>query len=129
MFFPFLSNGARYFHRVAGNGGADVRSGLRVVDYALATLVEDIEALRHTLGVPKLALIGHSFGAVLALEYAATYPDHVSHLIVASGLWDTLLRCRLRLERLAELRPEAYARARGDTIAPDGTRRTDILSR
>jgi proline iminopeptidase len=94
-------------------------------DYALSTLVEDIEALRRALGVPKLALIGHSFGSVLALEYAAKYPDKVSHLIVVSGLWDTHLQCRLRLERLAELHPEAYARVRGDTIAKDGTRRND----
>src|SRR5919112_4248707 len=40
-------------------------------NYALATLVEDIEALRQTLGVPKLALLGHSFGGLLALEYGA----------------------------------------------------------
>jgi proline iminopeptidase len=77
------------------------------------------------LSVPKLALIAHSFGAVLALEYASKYPDHVSHLVIVSGLWDTKLQCALRLNRLAELRPEVYARARRDTIAPDGTRRND----
>ncbi len=94
-------------------------------DYALATLVEDIEALRRALGVPKLALIGHSFGSVLALEYAAKYPDNVSHLIVVAGLWDTRVQCPMRLERLAELRPEVYARVRGDTIREDGTRRNE----
>jgi proline iminopeptidase len=94
-------------------------------DYALSTLVEDIEALRVTLGVPKVALIGHSFGGLLALEYGAKYPDHVSHLIFVDGLWDTRLQCRLRAQRLAELRPDAYARVRADTIAPDGTRRSD----
>jgi proline iminopeptidase len=94
-------------------------------DYALATLVEDIEALRQALGVPQLALIGHSFGSVLGLEYAAKYPEHVSHLIVVAGLWDTQVQCRLRLQRFAELRPEAYERARGDTIRPDGTRRNE----
>ena len=94
-------------------------------DYALATLVEDIEALRQTLGVPQVALIGHSFGGLLALEYGAKYPERVSHLVFVDGLWDTRLQCRLRAERLAELRPEAYARVRGDTIAPDGKRRSD----
>jgi len=93
-------------------------------DYAIATLVEDVEALRRTLGVPELALVGHSFGGLLALEYAARYPESVSHLVFVSGLWDTNLQCRLRAQRLAQLRPEAYARVAGDTIASDGTRRS-----
>ncbi len=42
-------------------------------DYALTTMVDDIEALRRELGTPKIALIGHSFGAVLALPRMA--PD------------------------------------------------------
>lgn len=92
-------------------------------DYALTTLVEDIEALRRELGVPKIALLGHSFGGLLALEYAAKYPRNVSHLIFVAGVWDFDLQCRLRFERLGELRPEAYARVRADTIAPDGTPR------
>jgi proline iminopeptidase len=92
-------------------------------DYALTTLVEDIEALRRELGVPKIALLGHSFGGLLALEYAAKYPQHVSHLIFVAGVWNFDLQCRLRVESLAKLRPEAYARVRGDTIAPDGSRR------
>jgi proline iminopeptidase len=94
-------------------------------DYAIATLVEDIEALRKTLGVPKIAVVGHSFGGLLALEYASKYPEHVSHVIFVAGLWDTQLQCRLRAERLASLRPEAYARVRGDTLNADGTRRSD----
>jgi proline iminopeptidase len=93
-------------------------------DYALATLVEDVEALRRTLGVPKIALMGHSFGGFLALEYAAKYPQHVSHLVFVSGLWDMDLQCRLRGRRLAELRPDAYARVARDTVGPDGKPRS-----
>jgi proline iminopeptidase len=94
-------------------------------DYAIVTLVEDIEALRRELGVPKIALIGHSFGGLLALEYGAKYPERTSHIVFVSGLWDTVLQCRLRAERLAALHPEAYARVRGDTLNADGTRRSD----
>jgi proline iminopeptidase len=90
-------------------------------DYALSTMVDDIEALRIELGVPKLALIGHSFGSVLALEYAAKYPTNVSHVIVVAGLWDTQVQCPLRLARFAELRPAAYERGRADTVRSDGT--------
>lgn len=94
-------------------------------DYALSTLVEDIEALRRALEVPRLALVGHSFGGLLALEYAAKHPDNVSHLVVVAGLWDAPFQCRLRAERLAALRPDVHARVRGDTLASDGTRRSD----
>jgi proline iminopeptidase len=94
-------------------------------DYAITTLVQDIEALRGTLGVPRIALVGHSFGGLLALEYAAKYPERVSHLVFVAGLFDTRLQCRLRVERLAALRPDAYARVRGDTLNRDGTRRSD----
>jgi proline iminopeptidase len=94
-------------------------------DYAIATLVEDVEALRRELGAPKIALIGHSFGGLLALEYGAKYPDRVSHLVFVDGLYDTKYQCHVRVQRLAELRPAEYARVRGDTLAPDGTRRSD----
>lgn len=89
-------------------------------DYALATLVADIEGLRQHLGVPQIALVGHSFGALLALEYAAAHPERVSHVVFVAGLWDLALQCELRLATLAELRPEAHARVMASH--PDGPR-------
>ncbi len=94
-------------------------------DYAIATMVDDIEALRRELGTPKIVVMGHSFGAVLALEYAARYPANVSHVIIVAGLWDTQVQCPLRLARFAKLRPEVYERTRNDTLAQDGSRRND----
>jgi pimeloyl-ACP methyl ester carboxylesterase len=47
--------------------------------------VEDIEALRRKLGRERVALIGHSWGAALAVFYAAAYPAHVDKLIIYSG--------------------------------------------
>lgn len=94
-------------------------------DYAIPTLVDDLEALRVALGVPEIAIIAHSFGGLLALEYAATYPSSVSSMVIVAGLWDMVIQCRLRLETLASRRPEAYARVRGDTLRDDGSRRSD----
>ena len=94
-------------------------------DYAIPTLVEDVEALRTALGVPRIALVGHSFGGLLALEYAAKYPAHVASLVFVSGLWDTPMQCGLRLRNLARVRPDAYERVRGDSLRADGTRRSD----
>lgn len=79
-------------------------------DYAMSTLVSDIEGLRAALGVRQIALMGHSFGGVLALEYAARYPEHVSHLILVSTPADVPASCALRKAKLVELHPELRAR-------------------
>lgn len=60
----------------------------RTGNYALPTLVEDIETLRRHLGADQLSLMGHSFGATVAVEYAARYPEHVRKLIVVDGAED-----------------------------------------
>lgn len=120
---PFMERDLRvvYFDQRGSGGSQRPANG----DYAVPTLVEDIEALRQHLGVPRLALIGHSFGGLLGLEYAAKYPERVSHLVFVAGVWDMAMQCRLRAQRLALLRPEAYARVRNDSLAPDGSRRSD----
>jgi pimeloyl-ACP methyl ester carboxylesterase len=92
-------------------------------DYAIATMVDDIEALRRDFGTPKIVVMGHSFGAVLALEYAAKYPTTTSQVIIVAGVWDLHVQCPLRLARFAQLRPDVYARVHNDTLAPDGSRR------
>lgn len=80
-------------------------------DYALRTLIEDIEGLRRHLRVPQIALLAHSFGTVLALEYAAAYPQNVSHLIITGGLADASMSGRSMCARLKETDPAAHQRA------------------
>jgi proline iminopeptidase len=43
--------------------------------------LEDVEALRKQLGDDRLLLIGHSWGAMLALSYAGTHPDRVKGIV------------------------------------------------
>jgi proline iminopeptidase len=43
--------------------------------------VEDLEALRTHLELDSFALIGHSHGGYIALNYALKYQRHVSHLL------------------------------------------------
>ena len=57
-------------------------------DYKMATLVQDVEALRKHLGVQQLSLMGQSFGGTIALEYAASYPENVKKLIIVDGAAD-----------------------------------------
>lgn len=50
--------------------------------------IDRIEALRVHLSLPRITLVGHSHGALFALEYALAYPDQVDRLVVIDGLYD-----------------------------------------
>jgi len=52
--------------------------------YSTSATVEDIEAVRRALGVPKLALVGISYGTYVAERYARTYPQNVDRLVLDS---------------------------------------------
>jgi proline iminopeptidase len=80
--------------------------------YSLDLLVDDLDKLRLAWGVPKLALIGQSFGTALGMEYAARYPSHVSHLVLAAGIPDIPAALDIQCARLEREDPEAFARAR-----------------
>ncbi len=55
-------------------------------DYALASYVADLEALRRQLGVEQLSLLGFSHGGVVAMAYAAAHGARVGRLVLACTL-------------------------------------------
>ena len=79
---PFLPLADRftlvfYDHRCNGRSeGADISS------MTWENLTADAEALRQTLGFDKWAVLGHSFGGMVAMEYALRYPQSLSHLLL-----------------------------------------------
>ena len=50
--------------------------------FALDTLIDDVERARRQLGLERVVVIGHSGHAFMALEYAKRYPAHVSHVVL-----------------------------------------------
>ena len=69
-------------------------------------MIGDVLALLDNLGVDRVRVIGHSMGGMLAWALAATAPDRVTALLVASAL-PTLIPARLALfKSLAALRTE-----------------------
>ena len=49
----------------------------------LKLMLEDLEDLRAHLGYKEVTLMGHSFGGIYALAYAAAYPEQVDKLILS----------------------------------------------
>ena len=50
--------------------------------YGFAPMTGDLEALLDALDLARVALLGHSLGAVLAYRFAATHPDRVAALVL-----------------------------------------------
>ena len=66
-----------YDHRCNGRS-----LGVPVSSMTWRNLTADADALREHLGFEKWAVLGHSFGGHVALEYALRYPHRVSHLVL-----------------------------------------------
>jgi proline iminopeptidase len=66
-----------YDHR--GNGRS---VGAPVSSMTWGNLTADADAPRQQLGFDKWAVLGHSFGGHVALEYALRYPGRLSHLVL-----------------------------------------------
>ena len=56
--------------------------GVQPDDVTLASDIADLEKVRQYFHLDSVVLLGHSWGTVLALEYALRYPERVSRLIL-----------------------------------------------
>lgn len=98
-----------YDHRCNG------RSSGPVTSMTWQNLTADADALREELGFERWAVLGHSFGGQVALEYTLRYPERVSRLV----LLDTAGDARWSQEYAAEVlagrgfSPATVAIARG----------------
>ncbi|MEO6579905.1 MAG: alpha/beta hydrolase [Sphingomicrobium sp.] len=108
-----------------GSGRSERRKDASI--YTLDIMVADIEALRRHLGVPRISLLGHSFGTLLALEYAARFPNHVSRMVLAGAVSDFPGQTDLLCERLSHLDPEAFVRAKAG-LRPGSERKCDLFA-
>lgn len=57
-------------------------TGVRAEEVSMASEIEDLDSVRRHFGFGRCALLGHSWGALPALEYALQEPGRVSHLIL-----------------------------------------------
>lgn len=104
-----------YDQRGAGRSERPKDSAL----YSIPILVEDVEALRQALGAEKIVVLGHSFGAVIALEYAARYPTRAAGVVLAGAAFDFPALIDAMCGDLARSDPAAHTRAKA-AAGPDG---------
>jgi proline iminopeptidase len=84
---PWLGGLARSF-RVAtvdlpGSGHGSTAEDL---DYSFAAYVGDLDAVREKIERARVVLLGHGWGAAMAIEYALRYPSAVEALILVNPL-------------------------------------------
>ncbi len=78
--------------------------------YSLEQQIKLIEDFIDKMGIPKLALVGHGLGAMIAIEYARRHPDRVPRMLIASApLFDPgdLDKRAAAAQTLEAARPEA----------------------
>lgn len=68
--------------------------------WTIERYVEEVEHIRIQLGLGKVHLLGQSWGSVLSIEYALTYPDAIKSLILTNGIADV----SFHLEEINRLR-------------------------
>jgi pimeloyl-ACP methyl ester carboxylesterase len=78
-FRPLADQFTLVFYDHRGNGRS---TGAPVESMNFENLTADADALRQALGFDKWAVLGHSFGGYVALEYALRYPNSLSHLLL-----------------------------------------------
>ena len=82
--------------------------------FGLDDIIEDAEALREHLAIKRWSVIGHSFGAYVAVRYATLYPAAIQKLILESPTLDLASTNRSLLRGVA-----AEYRLKGNTEAAD----------
>lgn len=78
--------------------------------YTVENMVEDVEAVRTSLRLGKINLLGHSCGGVLAQAYALKYQRNLSHLVLCSTFHSTKQLNDIFKDMKAKMAPELRQR-------------------
>lgn len=84
-FLPHIKSLSKWFTVILYDQRASGRSDIPNPDsLSLKFFVDDIEGIRKTLGIEKILLLGHSWGAIPVTQYALDYPDRVKGIIYSN---------------------------------------------
>ncbi|MCX4911680.1 proline iminopeptidase-family hydrolase [Streptomyces sp. NBC_00878] len=92
-----------------GTGASDVPPP--EYEWSLARAVADVDAVRRHCAAERVDLLGHSWGGMLALQYALDHPEHVGRLVLSNTAASTARVTLGSLAQLADVLPETHASA------------------
>ncbi len=67
-----------------GTGNSEIQKPISE-NITMDLMIDDMEAIRKQLGIKQWAILGHSFGGMLAAYYTTKHPDKVSGLVFSSS--------------------------------------------
>lgn len=81
---PDLDRLSRSFRLIYYDQRGRGRSSGAVVpeDVGIESEIDDLDRVRGYFGLDAVSVLGHSWGGLLAMEYATRHPDRVSHMIL-----------------------------------------------
>ena len=107
-FLPLMRTNRLVFIDERGSGRSSKISDTK--QYTVASMVDDIDAVRQALNLGKMSLLGHSFGGVLVQAYAFRYPQNLTHLILGSTFSSTVELNQALAKMKNEMTPQDLAR-------------------
>jgi len=99
-----------------GSGRSEVTPG----PYTIELLASDLDALVQALGLGRVALMGHSMGGSIVLEYAATRPDSVRAVVAVAAPTELPEQGKAGLETRAQTVEAEGMSAVAETVATNG---------
>jgi proline iminopeptidase len=78
--------------------------------WTLARYTEEVEEVRRALGLDHFVLFGHSWGGILALEYALNYQQHLRGLVISNMTAGVQAALRRSASIKNQLPPDTLAR-------------------
>ena len=118
-FLPHLNSLAKkhrlifYDQRACGNSSGKLDS----TQMNLHLFVEDIEAIRKSLNLGKVAILAHSWGGLVAMNYASKYSSNISGLILSNSV----------SPKFGEFENETNLRLKARIPSEDSILRSEIL--
>ena len=82
---PLYQELARSFHFIRYDERGCGLSDWDVADISIESFVTDLKQVVDAAGIERFPLLGISQGAAVSIEFAARYPDRVSHLVLFGG--------------------------------------------